>query len=210
VVALINPYTGVLLMSAKPAPTEVPIHDLLAGRWSPRAYLPDAVSATQIHGLLEAARWAPSSYNFQPWRFLVADKHTDQAAYDKVFASLVPFNQGWNKNTPLLIAACAQTMTPKGEPNHTAGFDTGAAVMSLVLQAHALGLAGHQMSGFDRDALRASFSLPAEVEPFSIIAIGHPGPASMLEGELQARETSERSRIPLAEMAFFGAWGKGK
>ena len=136
-------------MTKKIAPTEIEIDALLAGRWSPRAISNKAVSREQLHSVLEAARWAPSSSNLQPWRFLTFDRNHDEAAFQKAFATLVPFNQGWNANVPVLICVLASTVTPKGEVNRTALYDTGAAGMSLVLQAHALGLLAHQMAGFD-------------------------------------------------------------
>ncbi|MGN4223716.1 nitroreductase family protein, partial [Burkholderia gladioli] len=147
-------------MSVKPAPTAVSIHELIAGRWSPRAYSNQPISGEHLHALLEAARWAPSAYNAQPWRFVVFDRTRDEAAFKKAFATLVPFNQAWNAPAPVLIAVTSHTLTSKGEPSTTALYDAGAAAMALVLQAHALGLAAHQMSGFDPKAFREAFAVP--------------------------------------------------
>jgi nitroreductase len=195
-------------MTERAAPTETSIHELIAGRWSPRAYSSKAVSREHLHAVLEAARWAPSSYNMQPWRFMVFDRHTDSGAYDKAFATLVPFNQGWNAPVPVLITALAQTLNAKGEPNRCAPYDTGAASMSLVLQAHALGLAAHQMSGFDVNAFRETFKVPDDVEVIAMIALGHYGDAAALDDALRERESAPRARRPLSEIAFAGAWGK--
>lgn len=195
-------------MIAKPAPTEVEIHELLAARWSPRAYSDKPVSREQQRQILEAARWAPSSYNMQPWRFIVFDRYADAAAYERAFATLVPFNQGWNKPVPVLIASLAKTTTPKGELNSCAQYDTGAAAMSLVLQAHALGLIAHQMRGFDVNAFRETFKTPDDVEPIAMIAIGHPGEPTYLDDALREREAAPRQRQPIGEFAFAGAWGK--
>ncbi|MDR5855537.1 nitroreductase family protein [Caballeronia sp. LZ062] len=195
-------------MSAKPAPTDVDIHDLLAGRWSPRAYADRPVDRAQVHRLLEAARWAPSSSNLQPWRFVVFDRHRDEAAFQRAFDTLVPFNQKWNANVPLLICVTAATLSPKGEPNQAAVYDTGAAAMALTLQAHALDLAAHQMGGFDRDAFRAAFSVPDDVQIIAMISVGHHGDASLLDETLRERETAPRTRRPLGETAFEGAWGR--
>ncbi|MEA3123128.1 MAG: hypothetical protein QOD67_147, partial [Caballeronia sp.] len=167
-----------------------------------------AVSREQLHSVLEAARWAPSSYNMQPWRFLTFDRSRDEAAFQKAFATLVPFNQGWNANVPVLICVLAQTLTPKGDVNRTAPYDTGAAGMSLVLQAHALGLVAHQMAGFDINAFREAFSPPDDVEVIAMIALGHHGDPALLDEVLLERENAPRSRSPIGEIAFDGAWGK--
>lgn len=195
-------------MNLKPAPTAVDIHALLAGRWSPRAYSDKPVTREQQHQILEAARWAPSSYNLQPWRFIVFDRNTDAAAYDRAFATLVPFNQGWNRPVPVLIAVLAKTTTPKGEPNRCAEYDTGAAAMSLALQAHAMGLCAHQMSGFDVDAFKRTFQTPDDVQPIAIIAIGHPGDPAVLDETLRERELAPRQRAPVGEFVCAGQWNR--
>ena len=195
-------------MSAKPAPTIHPIDPLLAGRWSPRAFSAQAVTAEQLNSILEAARWAPSSSNIQPWRFLVWDRFLDAHAYDRAFATLVPFNQDWVRGCPVLIAACASTVNSRGEPNRTAWYDTGAAAFSLTLQAHALGLAAHQMGGFDPALLRVAFQVPAEVEIIAMIAIGHHGDVQQLNDTLREREQAPRGRLALGDIAFAGEWGK--
>lgn len=196
-------------MSFKPAPTTVSIHELIAGRWSPRAYSNAPVSAEHLHAVLEAARWAPSAYNAQPWRFLVFDRTRDETAFKRAFATLVPFNQGWNAPAPVLIAVTAHTLTAKGETNQTALYDAGAAAMSLVLQAHALGLAAHQMSGFDAKAFRNAFTIPADVAIPAIISIGHYGEVDKLDPVLREREKAPRTRHPIGEVVYAGAWKKG-
>lgn len=196
-------------MSVKPAPTTVSIHELIAGRWSPRAYSNAPVSAEHLHAVLEAARWAPSAYNAQPWRFLVFDRTQDETAFKRAFATLVPFNQGWNAPAPVLIAVTAHTLTAKGETNQTALYYAGAAAMSLVLQAHALGLAAHQMSGFDAKAFRNAFTIPADVAIPAIISIGHYGEVDKLDPVLREREKAPRTRHPIGEVVYAGAWKKG-
>ena len=195
-------------MSAKPAPTDVDIHELIAGRWSPRAFSNTPIERAQLHRLMEAARWAPSSNNQQPWRFIVFERHRDEAAFQRAFDTLMPGNQKWNVNVPLLVCVTASSLTPKGDANRTATYDTGAAAMALVLQAHALGLATHQMGGFDREAFRQALSIPADVEIIAMIAIGHHGDASQLDETLREREAAPRARKTLAETAFEGAWDK--
>ena len=195
-------------MANKPAPTAVPIHELIAGRWSPRAYSSEPVSREHLHAVLEAARWAPSSYNGQPWRFVVFDRSADEVSFKRAFAMLVPFNQGWNAPVPVLIAVTAQTLTSKGEVNRCAPYDTGAAALALVMQAHALGLAAHQMSGFDVNAFRKEFKIPDDVEVIAMISLGHYGEIDKLDPVLREREKSVRTRLPLGEIAFSGAWKK--
>ncbi|WP_321800750.1 nitroreductase family protein [Caballeronia sp. J97] len=195
-------------MSKKPAPADVDIHELIAGRWSPRAFSDAPIERAQLHRLLEAARWAPSSNNLQPWRFIAFDRRRDEAAFKRAFDTLAPSNQKWNVSVPLLVCVTASTLTPKGDTNRTATYDTGAAAMALVLQAHALGLATHQMGGFDREAFRQAFSVPADVDIIAMIAIGHHGDASQLDETLREREAAPRARKSLGETAFEGAWDK--
>ncbi|MCX4165825.1 MULTISPECIES: nitroreductase family protein [Paraburkholderia] len=195
-------------MTTKHAPTDVSIHELLAGRWSPRAFSNEPVSREHLHSVLEAARWAPSSFNAQPWRFLVFDRSTDEASFKRAFATLVPFNQGWNGSVPVLIAVTTQTLTSKGEVNRCAPYDAGAAAMALVLQAHALGLAAHQMAGVDINAFRSAFAIPDDVEVIAMISLGHYGDAAKLDPALRDREKAGRTRSPLGEIAFAGAWKK--
>ena len=195
-------------MTNKPAPTAVAIHELIAGRWSPRAYSSEPVSREHLQSVLEAARWAPSSYNAQPWRFLVFDRSVDEVSFKQAFATLVPFNQGWNAPAPVLIAVTTHTLTNKGEVNRCAPYDAGAAAMALVLQAHALGLAAHQMSGFDPHAFRTAFKLPTDVDVIAIISLGHYGDVDKLDPVLREREKSVRQRLPLAEIAYGGGWKK--
>ncbi len=190
----------------KPAPSAVPIHELIAGRWSPRAYSAEPVSRDALRTIVEAARWAPSAYNMQPWRFIVFDRTTDEVAFKRAFATLVPFNQQWNAPAPVLVAVTAQTLNAKGEVNRTAQYDTGAAAMALVLQAHALGLAAHQMSGVDVKAFRTEFAIPNDVDILAIISVGHYGDADKLEPVLRDREKAERTRSAVADIAFEGAW----
>lgn len=191
-------------MTAKIAITAAPVHDLIAARWSPRAYVPDAVSAADQLALLEAARWAPSSYNLQPWRFVVWDRHRDRAAFDRVFAALSATNQVWVEQVPLLIGVFADTRGVEGRVNQAAPYDTGAAAFSLVLQAHALGLHAHQLGGFDRNALLSDFAIPSDWSVQALIAIGRLGDPSTLRDDLRRRELSPRTRKSLPEIAFAG------
>ncbi|WP_244818186.1 nitroreductase family protein [Caballeronia sp. Lep1P3] len=193
-------------MTHRPAPTDIAIHPLIAGRWSPRAYAERPVAHAQVIALVEAARWAPSAYNVQPWRFVVFEKSQDREAFDRAFATLVPFNQGWNRHAQVLIAVLADTLTAKGTANASASYDAGAAAMALLLQAHAQDLAAHAMGGFDGDALKQAFSIPERYTALSMISVAHHGDAQALPPELAAREAAPRARLPLEEIAHFGGW----
>lgn len=194
-------------MLEKPATTEIPIADLLARRWSSRAIDPaKPITREHLTALLEAARWAPSSYGDQPWRFMVWDKMRDAAAWEKAFACLWEPNHAWAQHAPVFIFTMA---TPRfshnGQPNAWALYDVGAAVENLCLQATALGLVAHQMGGFDAEKLRAQFpSIPADHLCGTITAMGHPGTADALPDALKAYEMAPRQRKPLTELVLAG------
>jgi nitroreductase len=193
-------------MTHRPAPTDVEIHPLIAGRWSPRAYDDRPVDHAAVLALLEAARWAPSAYNMQPWRFVVFEKSVDKAAFDRAFATLVPFNQGWNANAQVLFAVIADTLTSKGTENATASYDAGAAAMALLLQASSMGLAAHSMSGFDGNAFREAFGVSQRYKVLAMISVAHHGDAKGLPEGLAEREGAPRARLPLDQIATFGEW----
>lgn len=194
----------------KPAITQTPIHEIIANRWSPRAY--DAskpVSQTQLTALLEAARWAPSCFGDQPWRFIVWDKNADANAWQQAFDCIVPSNQTWAKDAPVLVLICADTLFSHNQtPNKWAQYDTGAAAVSLCLQATSMGLVTHQMGGFNGDKARETFAIPAQYNPISMLAVGYEGDANNLPDDLKARELAERSRKPLGDLFFQGTWAK--
>lgn len=194
----------------KPAITQVPIHEVIANRWSGRAY--DAskpVLPSQIIGLLEAARWAPSCYGDQPWRFIVWDKNTDAAAWQKAFDCLVAGNQAWVKDAPVLLLTCADTLFGhNGQPNRWAQYDTGAAAENLCLQAEALGLMAHQMGGFNADLARETFNVPDQFTLMAMVAVGYAADIATVTGETLMREMAERKRKPLGELFFSQNWGK--
>jgi nitroreductase len=196
------------VMLEKKAETSVPIHELLARRWSPRAY--DAirpVARTQLQALIEAGRWAPSCNGDEPWRYLIWDRIRDPAGWQKAFACLAPGNQAWVKNVPLLMLSCAGSkFAHNGKPNRWSQHDTGMASLSIALQAVALGLIAHQMGGFDAEQARAAFNIPAEYTPMAMIAIGYQAEPAVLPDEIKAKEIAPRRRRPLAECFFEGAW----
>lgn len=195
-------------MIQKPADTEQDIDTTLAERWSGRAYDPDLeVSEEQIVALTEAARWAPSCSGEEPWRYLICNKFTDKAAWDKAFDSLMPGNQTWAKDAALLILAASVTeFREKDKNNPWVGHDTGAASLSLCLQATSLGLMSHQMGGYEPDKMRAAFNIPDNIRLWSMIAIGHPAPLDSLTEEQMERELKPRQRRPLSEQFFRGKW----
>jgi len=198
-------------MITKTALTSVPLHDLIANRWSPRAIAANkAVSKTDLLALLEAARWSPSCYNDQPWRFVVFDKSTDLARWEMALSVLVEKNQLWAKNAPILILSVAMAnFTRNGAPNRWSSYDTGAASISLSLQATALGLVVHQMGGFDASKARELFGLPEDCRPMAMLAVGYQCEMDGLADDFKAEEAAERRRNPLAEQFFAGQWGVG-
>jgi nitroreductase len=190
------------------APADRPIEALLRRRWSPRSFTDQPVSAAALESLLEAARWAASCNNAQPWHYLIARRQEDAAAFEALLGCLTPNNQGWAKHAPVLMLSVARTTFPaNGNPNRHGWHDTGAASAQMALQAAALGLQLHQMAGFDPARAREAFAIPAEYDPAAAIALGHPGSADALPEALRQRETAPRARRPVAEFAYFGKWG---
>ena len=182
----------------KTATTAVPVHPLLAERWSPRGFDQDhQVSDDQVTALLEAARWAPSAGNSQPWRFLVTRRGED--AHARLFAALAPGNQAWANAASALILVAARTAAG-ATPQPWALYDTGQAVASLVTQAQAQGLAVHQIGGFDTDAVRAEFALDQELTPVVVLAVGRTDPDAELPSHLAAREAAPRTRHQVSDL----------
>ncbi|MFC9131532.1 nitroreductase family protein [Streptomyces sp. NPDC057099] len=194
-------------MSPRTAHTTVAVHPLLAERWSPRSFdATHTVTDEELVSLLEAARWAPSARNTQPWRFLVGRR--GDTTYQQILATLVPGNQAWAGNSSVLIAAVAAERLENGTAHHGAAYDTGLAVAHLSVQAHALGLHAHQMGGFDPERLRVSLDVPDGYRPLTVTALGALAAADLLPEELRVRETAVRERRPLAETFFAESWGK--
>ena len=189
----------------KPAQTQFPIHELLKKRWSPRAFDERPVEADTLLSLFEAARWAPSSNNGQPWRFLVAMKE-NKAEYDRLFNCLVEANQKWAYRAPVLLLSVAKLQFEDGSPNRHALHDTGMAAENLVIQATAFGLAAHQMAGFLIDQARKDCQIPESYEPVAMMAIGYPGDPALLPDRLRARETQPRVRKPVTEFVYSATW----
>ncbi|CUS32573.1 nitroreductase family protein [Candidatus Nitrospira nitrificans] len=192
----------------KPAQTQFPIHDLLLRRWSPRAFDERPVESHMLWSLFEAARWAPSSNNEQPWRFIVATKRDHEMEWKRLFDCLAEGNRVWVIRAPVLILSIASlNFEDDGKPNRHAFHDTGLAVENLVLQATASGLVAHQMAGFDVEKARVDLKIPSGYEPVAMIAVGYPGDPAVLPERLRERELRPRSRRPIGESTFFGRWG---
>jgi nitroreductase len=196
-------------MLEKPAVTNAPIHELLARRWSSRAYdVNRRVSREQLAVLLEAGRWAPSCNGDEPWRYLVWDRTRDPQGWQNAFDCLSENNRKWVKHVPLLMLSCAGSIFGhSGKPNRWGQHDTGAASVSIALQAVALGLMVHQMGGFDAEKARAAFSIPPEYAPMAMIAVGYQAMPDVLDDETKKKELAPRARKPLAERFFEGGWG---
>jgi nitroreductase len=190
----------------KPAPTNFPVHNLIRERWSPRAFAGKSVEPAALASLFEAARWAPSSSNEQPWAYLVATKD-DAENFAKTLGVLVEFNAAWAKDAPVLVIAVSRLNFQNGQSNRNAFYDTGAATALLSVEATARGLAVHQMAGFDHAKAKQVFEIPADCEPIAAIALGYPGDPSVLPEKLRDREVAPRTRKPLTEFVMSGRWG---
>jgi nitroreductase len=184
------------MTSRKIAETSVPVHPLLAQRWSPRGLdTTHELDQHAVRALLEAARWAPSANNSQPWRFLVT--HRGEQPFARLLDTLAPGNRSWAHAASALVLVAAQTVDDTGRPRPWALFDTGQAVAALSVRAEADGLSVHQMGGFDADAARHEFGLEATLSPLVVLAVGRRDPDADLPEPLATRERAPRSREPL-------------
>lgn len=194
----------------KPAQTRAPIHPLLASRWSPRAFDGNKPVPEETRtAMAEAARWAPSCFGAEPWRFVFCDKYANPEAWQRMLECLAEGNRQWAKNAPLFVLVCAARVFARdGSPNRHGGYDSGAAAFSLTLEAEHRGLRCHQMGGFDGKAAATAFNVPETYECMSVVAIGEQADASRLENDLRERENAERARAAPEENVFDGEWGR--
>ena len=191
----------------KPAVTTTEIHPLLARRWSPRSFSSQKVDPQTLKRIFEAARWAPSSFNDQPWRFIVGQK--GDPTYSRIMETLVEFNQKWASTAPVLILAVGKTVSSKtGKPNSAFRYDTGQSIAYITFQAMHEGLFAHQMGGFDADKARQLFQIPEEYQPLTVTAIGYKEDPSQLEEDFRKMEVAPRQRIPLEEIVFADTFGE--
>jgi nitroreductase len=191
----------------KQAPAVDGVLPAVLSRWSPRSFAGRDVSPADLKKIFEAARWAASSNNEQPWRFLVGTRNS--ATHKKIFSTLVGFNQSWAGAAPVLILGVASSkFSHNGSTNAYALYDLGAASAALCLQAASLGLSTHSMAGFDHDAARNTFAIPEDYLLGAVIALGYQGePSALAHEKLIAQEIAPRTRKPLSEFVL-SAWGE--
>jgi nitroreductase len=185
------------------AETAVPVNEVIATRRSPRSLDPSvSISDTDLVAILEAARWAPSAFNGQPWRFFVGKQ--GDPTYSQILTSLVEFNQGWAKNAAALILVAAKPTREDGSIHGDYQFDCGLAVAQLVIETHDRGLVAHQMTGFDKDKARTNLEMASELVPVVVIAIGKQDLPEKLPAAMAEREVAPRGRKPLEELVIAG------
>ncbi len=195
------------MTTEKKAAVDHPIHELIAGRWSPCAFSDRPVPDGDLRSLFEAARWAASAYNEQPWGYLVATKANPEE-HERMLSCLVDGNQVWAKKAPVLAIGCVRThFAHNGKPNNYASHDLGQANATLALEAAARGLFVHPMAGILPDKIHESYEIPEGVTPLVGLAIGYLGDASELPDGYRERDLAPRQRKPLADFVFGGRWG---
>jgi nitroreductase len=196
-------------MTIKTATPDHPIEAEIARRWSPYAWADRPVSESDLVSLFEAARWAPSSYNEQPWRWLVA-RREDPAAFAKLLSTLVETNQAWARHAPVLaVGVTVHTFSRNGRPNKACQHDLGLAAATLTWEATARGLHVHQMIGIQPERVRELYAVPEEAEPLTGLAIGYAGDPASLPEPLRERDLAPRARKRLGELVFEDRWGNG-
>lgn len=187
--------------------TDYPVLDVIRRRWSPFAFDPDRdVPPDVLHSLLEAARWAPSARNAQPWRFLVLDRSVPEARAKA--DSCLSEGNAWAKRAPLLLLAVARTsFEGSTEVNQWARYDTGAAILSVILQATSLGLCARQIGAYDQEKAADLLGIPEGFKPATMTAIGYYGATEHLTETQRDTETRPRQRLPVKLLTFAGTWG---
>jgi len=194
--------------SAKRAHPDHPIHEAVAARWSPYAFADRSVAREDLTSLFEAARWAPSSYNEQPWSYLLATREEPEA-FARLLSCLVAPNQLWARHAPVLALGVATLRFRRnGKPNPAAIHDLGLAAGNLLFEATTRGLSVHQMIGILPDRARELYAIPEEAEAVTGLAIGYPGDPERLPENLRPRDLAPRTRKPLAEIVFAERWGE--
>ncbi len=192
----------------KAAPTDYPIEDVLRRRWSPRAFSDRMVEPEKLQSLFEAARWAPSSFNEQPWSFIMATKD-NREEHALLLSCLLEKNQQWARLAPVLMFSVAKLNFEKtGKPNRHAFHDVGLAMGSMLVEATALSLFVHQMAGFSPEKVREIYTVPQGHEPVAGIAIGYPAEVDVLPEPFRERELAVRTRKSIGSFVFEGSWGE--
>ena len=192
----------------KPAATDYPIEEILRRRWSPRAFSDRIVEPEKLRSLWEAARWAASSFNEQPWSFIVATRQQPEE-HARLLSCLVEKNQQWARQAPVLMVSVARLNFEKtGKPNRHAFHDVGLAVGNMIVQATALGLFVHQMAGFSPEKVREIYGVPEGHEPVAAIALGYGADVDGLPEPFRGPELAARTRKPIENFIFQGSWGQ--
>ena len=191
----------------KRAETAHPVLDVIAERWSPRAFDPRPVEPEALRSLFEAARWAASCFNEQPWAYVVVGR--EDARFEEALGCLAERNRLWATNAGALVFACARERFERNDKlNRWASYDLGQATAHLALQAQSMGIAVHPMGGFSTERVREAFGVPEGADPIAAIAIGYPGDPDALLEEFRESETAQRKRRPQPEFVFESAWGR--
>ncbi len=192
----------------EPARTRQPVMELIAKRWSPKAFRPEIPKEAELISMFEAARWAPSCFNNQPWRYLVTTRE-DPEAFSGALACLTEKNASWAQNAPLLaFQVMGETFEYNGKPNPWSGFDCGLAMSQLILQAESMGWSVHVMAGFSRDRVRETFGVPEGFKPLVAFVIGKEGDPDTLPPHFREEETAPRERKELGETVFSREWDR--
>jgi nitroreductase len=197
----------------KPAITNLEIHPVIKKRWSPRSFQPNKhVEPEKLQRIFDAARWAPSSFNEQPWRFIVGTRGAGSKpdeTWEKLYGTLAEFNQKWAHLAPVLVITLGKkTYTKNGNPSKVYKYDLGASAAYMTFQAYSEGLVMHQMGGFDKEKAIEAFEVPGDYEPVTAIAIGYQDVPEKLIPEMEKSERAPRSRHELDQLVFSGRFGR--
>jgi nitroreductase len=191
----------------KAASSNRPLLEAIRHRWSPRAFDTRSVEREKLLTILEAARWAASANNLQPWRFIIALRE-NESEFHAMLSVISEHNQSWAKNAPVLLLAVVNELRPDGNRNSHAEHDTGMAMAHIALQATELGLYTHMIGGFSADKARETYAIPEGYRPITAMALGYYGDVSQLTEQQQQREAAERQRKSLSELVFSGQFGQ--
>lgn len=192
----------------KQANPDHPIHEFLSARWSPYGFINEPIARETIRALFEAARWAPSSYNEQPWRYIVATQEQPEA-FAKLLSCLAEPNQAWAKNAPILaLGIVSYRFERNGKPNRAAVHDLGLAAANIGFEATARGLYVHHMTGIEPDKARQTYAIPDDYEAYTALAVGHRADPDDIPENMAKRDTTPRARKPLGEFVFSERFGE--
>ena len=184
----------------KIAKNKYPVIDIIKNRWSPRSFTERLIAKNLINSILEAARWSPSSFNEQPWRYILGFKNKGDN-FSKIFDALHGFNKKWTINAPLLmVCCCKRNFSHNNMPNVHAAYDSGQSIAYLTMQAMSENIYVHQMAGFDKTILKNNLNISDDFDICTVIALGYLGSPDILPIDLKKLETSERERKSINEL----------